>query len=385
MGLWMLRILSVGLFVAATVAGYVWYAAPATKPRSATARPPVAVSVTPAMKRDVPVLLSGIGTVQALNTVQIRSRVDGTLDQVNFQEGQQVKQGDVLAIIDPRLFQAALDQAKAKLAQDEAQLVSDEKDLERSRQLSQQKFASQQSVDQLTAKVGVDRALIEADQAAIRTAETNLSYTAIAAPFPGRIGLRAVDPGNIVKANDTSTFIATLTQQHPIALVFTLPESQLAAVREAQRAGAVPVMALDQEGKKTIAKGKLQVIDNQVNEATGTIRLKAIFDNKDEALWPGQYTPVKVQVGVRKDAVTVPFVAMQRGPNGLFVWVAKPDQHAVMAQIETGPSYDNLTIAEKGVSEGDLIITSNQYKLQPNARIELNTPPVAANEATGRT
>jgi len=380
----MLRILFVGLIAVAAVSGYLWYSAPAPQPRAASAPSAVTVSATPATARDIPVLLSGIGTVQALNTVQIRSRLDGALDKVNFEEGQQVKQGDVLAIIDPRLYQAALDQVKAKLAQDQAQLLSDEKDLERSRQLSQQKFASQQSVDQLTAKVGVDRALIEADQAFIRTAETNLSYTTITAPFSGRVGLRAVDPGNIVKANDTSAFIATLTQQHPIGLVFTLPEAQLSAIREAQRAGGVPVIAMDQDGKKPIAKGKLQVIDNQVDQATGTIRLKAVFDNQDDALWPGQYTPVQVQVGVKKNAITVPTAALQRGPKGLFVWIATPEMRAAMAPVETGPAYEGMTIAQKGLKEGDLIIVSNQYRLQPNARVELNTPPVAANDAAGR-
>ncbi len=380
----MLRILFVGLMAIAAVSGYVWYSTPAPQSRAASAPSAVTVSVTLATARDIPVLLSGIGTVQALNTVQIRSRLDGTLDKVNFEEGQQVKQGDVLAIIDPRLYQAALDQAKAKLAQDQAQLLSDEKDLERNRQLSQQKYASQQSVDQLTAKVGVDRALIEADQAFIRTAETNLSYTTITAPFSGRVGLRAVDPGNIVKANDTAAFIATLTQQHPIALVFTLPEAHLAAIREAQRAGEAPVIAMDQDGKKPIARGKLQVIDNLVDVATGTIRLKAIFDNQDEALWPGLYTPVQVQVGVRKNAVTVPTAALQRGPNGLFVWVATPEMRAAMAPVETGAAYEGVTVARKGLKEGDLVIVSNQYRLQPNVRIQLNAPPVAANEASGR-
>jgi membrane fusion protein, multidrug efflux system len=380
----MLRVLLIGLLAVAGAAGYAWYVAPPPKAKVAAAPAPVTVSTTPALKRDVPVLLSGIGTVQALNMVQLRSRVDGTLDQVNFQEGQQVKKDDVLATIDPRLFQAALDQAKAKRAQDQAQLESDLKDLERSRQLSEQRFASQQSFDQLTAKVGVDRALISADDAAIRTAQTNLSYTSIAAPFPGRIGLRSVDPGNIVRANDTG-FIATLTQQHPISLVFTLPESQLSAVRDAKRAGDVPVIAYDQDGNKAIAKGILQVIDNQVDQATGTIRLKAQFENEDDALWPGQFTPVRVEVGIKRNAITVPTAALQRGPNGIFVWVATADQRAMMATIVPGASYDNVTVAEKGVAEGDQIITSNQYRLQPNSRVKADAVPVATNDAAGRT
>jgi len=336
------------------------------------------------MKQDIPVLLPGIGTVQALNTVQLRSRVDGTLDQVRFQEGQRVKKDEVLAIVDPRLFQAALDQAKAKKAQDEAQLVSDQKDLERARQLSEQKFASVQSFDQLTAKVGVDRALIQADEAVIKTAETNLSYTTITAPFPGRVGLRAVDPGNIVRANDTTAFIATLTQQHPIAVIFALPEAYLGAVRDAQRAGDVPVIAYDQDGAKPIAKGKLAVIDNLVDQASGTIRLKAIFENEDEALWPGQYTPVRVQTAIKRDAITVPATAIQRGPNGLYVWLASPEQRAIMTPIEAGPAYENVTAVEKGLAEGDQVIMSNYYRLQPDKPVKTDVKPVAVNEAGGR-
>jgi len=380
----MTRLLFGALLAVAAVSAYIWYAAPPPKPQASPAPPPVAVSAVGTVKHDVPVLLTGIGVVQALNTVQLRSRVDGTLDRVNFQEGQQVKKDDVLATIDPRLYQAALEQARAKKAQDEAQLVSDEKDLERARQLSEQKFASQQTFDQMTAKVGVDRALILADQAAIKTAETNLSYTTITAPFSGRIGIRSVDPGNIVRANDTTAFIATLTQHHPIALIFTLPESELSAVREAQRAGDVPVIAYDQEGKKAIAKGKLFVIDNLVDQASGTIRLKAIFENEDDALWPGQYTPVKVQTGVRRNAITVPSVAVQRGPDGLYVWVATPDQHAIMAPIETGPSYEDIAVVEKGLSEGDQVIMSNSYRLRPNMRIKVDAQPVAVSEASGR-
>ncbi len=379
----MFRVLLVCLTIVLGVAGYIWHVAPAPKPKAASAQP-LAVSAVSAMKQDIPVLLSGIGTVQALNTVQLRSRVDGTLDQVNFQEGQRVKKDEVLAAIDPRLFQAALDQAKAKKAQNEAQLVSDQKDLERARQLSEQKFASVQSVDQLTAKAAVDRALIQADEAMIKTAETNLSYTAITAPFSGRVGLRAVDPGNIVRANDTTAFIATLTQQHPIAVIFTLPEVDLGAVRAAQRAGEVPVIAYDQDGTKPIAKGKLAVIDNLVDQASGTIRLKAIFENEDEALWPGQYTPVRVQTGIKRNAITVPVNAIQRGPGGLYVWLVSPDQRAIMTPIEAGPAFEGVTAVEKGLAEGDQVIMSNYYRLQPNKPVKTDAQPVAANEAGGR-
>jgi multidrug efflux system membrane fusion protein len=379
----MLRVLFTAFCAVLGIAGYIWSIAPPPK-HVAAARPVLAVSAVRAMRQNVPIMLEGMGAVQALNTVQLRSRVDGTLDQVNFQEGQRVKKDDVLATIDPRLFQAALDQAKAKKVQDEAQLLSDEKDLERARLLSEQRYASQQSFDQLTAKVGVDRALILADIAAIKTAETNLSYTAITAPFPGRVGLRSVDPGNIVRANDTAAFIATLTQQHPIAVVFTLPETQLTAVRQAQRQGEVPVIAYDQDGRNAIAKGKLAFIDNQVDQGSGTIRLKAIFENEDEALWPGQYTPVRVQTGMKRNAITLPSAAVQRGPAGLYAWVATPDQRAVMAPIEAGPSYENATVAEKGLAEGDQIITSNAYRLEPDMRIKTDAQPVAANEAGGR-
>jgi membrane fusion protein, multidrug efflux system len=379
----MFRALLAALCIVLGIAGYIWYFALPPAPKAAAAQP-LAVSTFGASKQDVPVLLSGIGAVQALNTVQLRSRVDGTLDRVNFQEGQRVKQDELLAMIDPRLFQAALDQAKAKKAQDEAQLVSDLKDLERARSLSQQKFASEQSVDQLTAKVGVDRALIQADEAMIKTAETNLSYTAITAPFAGRVGLRSVDPGNIVRANDTTVFIATLTQQNPIAVVFTLPEGELGAVRDAQRAGDVAVIAYNQDGTKPVAKGKLAVIDNLVDQGSGTIRLKAIFENGDEVLWPGQYTPVRVQTALKRDVIAIPSTAIQRGPNGLFVWLASPDQRAVMQPIETGPVYENVTAVEKGLAEGDQIITSNYYRLQPDKPVKTDAKPVAVNEAGGR-
>ncbi len=380
--------LAVLIVLAAAGGAYYWYhgAGPeAARTVRSAGRPAVPVTVAVAARRSVPIYLTGLGTVQPTLSVGIHSQVDGKLQEVMFTEGQHVKKGDVIATIDPRLFKAALDQAIAKKAQDEAQLVTDLKDLDRSKQLATQQFASQQIVDQLTAKVGVDKALIEADEAAIRTAETNLGYTSITAPFSGRIGLRNVDPGNIVRANDTTTFIATLTQVRPIAVVFTLPEGYLPAIRSAQRRGDVRVIAYDQDNNKPIATGKLAVIDNLVNQASGTIRLKAIFENTDDALWPGQYTPARVEVEMRRDALTIPTAALQRGPNGLFVWVATPDNKAVMAAVEAGPSFEALTVVEKGIAEGDRIIVSNQYRLQPNVKVKVDIQPVAANEQAGRT
>ncbi|ADP69381.1 efflux transporter, RND family, MFP subunit [Rhodomicrobium vannielii ATCC 17100] len=372
------------LLSAATAVALMAEPSPKSAPQAAPAPAAIAVSTVPARVRDVPVLLSGIGAVEAFQTVQIRSRVDGTLDKVNFAEGQLVKKGDVLAIIDPRLYRAALDSAKAKLAQDKAQLASDEKDLGRSVQLSTQRFASQQTVDQLTAKVGIGRALVQADEAAIRTAETNLSYTTITATFDGRIGISAVHVGNIVRASD-QTFIAELRQVDPISVVFTLPEAKLPLIREAQKAGPVSVIALDNDAKRPVAKGKLTVIDNKVDQTTGTIRLKATFDNRNEVLWPGQYASVLVEAGIIKNAVTVPTAAVQRGPNGLYVWVATPQGRAQMAAVEIGPSHEDETVIAKGVTEGDVVIVSNHYRLRPDIQIEPKAKPMAANDAAGRT
>jgi len=382
----MFRKVLAGLVLVAVAAAVALMAEPSPNhaPQAAPAPAAIAVATVPARMRDVPVLLSGIGAVEAFQIVQIRSRVDGTLDRVNFTEGQLVKKGDVLAIIDPRLYRAALDSARAKLSQDKAQLASDEKDLSRSVQLSTQRFASQQTVDQLTAKVDIGRALVQADEAAIRTAETNLSYTTITAPFDGRIGISSVHAGNIVRAND-QTFIAELTQVDPISLVFTLPEARLPLVREAQKAGPVSVIALDHDAKEPVARGKLSVIDNKVDQTTGTIRLKATFDNRNDALWPGQYAPVLVEAGVRRNAVTVPTAAVQRGPNGLYVWIATPERRAQMVAVETGPSHDDETVIAKGATEGDLVIVSNHYRLRPGIEIEPKAKPVAATDATGRT
>jgi multidrug efflux system membrane fusion protein len=285
----------------------------------------------------------------------------------------------VLAVIDPRVYRAALDQARAKLAQDQAQLESDRRDLERNTQLAERSFASKQIVDQQRAAVAKGEALVEADKAAIQSAQVQLDYTTITAPFDGRVGIRGVDAGNIVRPTD-ATPIATLTQHQPISVLFSLPEAQLAQLRKAQAAGQGEILAYDPDGNSKIATGKLQVVDNQIDPQTGTIRLKAEFENTDNALWPGQFVPVKVRITTRQDIVALPSAVIQRGPEGLYVWVVGSDKKAKMAPVKTGPVQDDKTIVESGISPGDRVITAGQYRLQPNSVVQFEEPKISATE-----
>ena len=294
------RIALIAACVAILAAGgavyWYWPQGAAPPPARPAARPAVPVTVAIATPRDLPVYLTGLGTVQASLTVRIHAQVDGTLQEVLFTEGQHVKKGDVLAKIDPRLFQAALDQAKAKKAQDEAQLIGAEKDLVRAKALAQKDFGSQQNVDQQQAKVDQLKASIAADEAAIATAQTQLDYTTITAPSDGRIGIRLVDPGNLVRASDAGG-IANLVLMQPSAVVFTLPSRVLDDVREAMARGPVDVIAFDQNNRRALATGTLLLIDNAVDQATSTIRLKAMFPNDDERLWPGEFVNARRVAG----------------------------------------------------------------------------------------
>jgi membrane fusion protein, multidrug efflux system len=363
-------------------AGGFWFASQqkAGEPQKA-ARPPAAVtvSVMSAQSEDLPILISALGQVQAANRVQIHPMVEGPLDKVAFAEGQKVKKGDTLVQIDPRMYQAALEQAKGKLAQDQAQLDSDRRDLERNTTLAERSFASKQVVDQERAAVEKGEALIQADKAAIDSAQVQLDYTTITAPFDGRVGIRGVDAGNIVRPTDT-TPIATLTQHQPISVIFSLPEGQLAQLRKAQADGQGEIMAYDQDGNAKIASGTLQVVDNQIDPLTGTIRMKAEFPNQDDALWPGQFTPLKIRITVRQNIVALPSAAIQRGPEGLFAWVVGPDRKAKMAQIKTGLTQDDKTIVESGIAPGDRIITAGQYRLQPGTAVQFEEPRVSATD-----
>ena len=353
-----------------------WYLLQGPDPVRA-ARPParaaVPVSVVAAARRDLPIYLNGLGTVQALYTIGIHSQVDGKLIEVAFTEGQHVKKDDVLAKIDPRLYQAALDQAKAKKAQDVAQLGAAEKDLTRFKTLALKSFETQQNVDLQQAKVDQFTASLAADDAAIETAQTQLDYTIIRAPSDGRVGVRQVDPGNLVRASDAGS-IATLTRTQPIAVMFTLPAGSLDDVRDAMGRGDVEVTAFDQNNRRALSTGKLLLIDNQIDQTTATIRLKAMFENQDERLWPGEFVNARLLIETRTAALAIPSSAVQRGPEGLFAWVVSPQNIAQTRKIEVGPTAGDLTIVASGLAEGERVVTDGQYKLQRDVPVTITAP-----------
>ncbi len=326
----------------------------------------------------MPVYFDGLGTVQAVNTVAIRTQVNGKLQSVNFVEGQQVHKGDTLAVVDPRPFQAVLDQAKAKRAEDEAQLISDQKDLDRFKNLVVKGAGTQQAVDQQQAKVDNLKATIEADQAGIESAETQLSYATITAPIDGHVGFRQVDAGNIVSTAD-QTPITVLTEIKPALAIVTLPQRDLASLREAMLKGEVAVDAFDQDNTREMARGKLLLIDNEIDQTTSTIKLKTSFPNEDERLWPGEFVRVRVLVDTLKNVVTVPPSAIQRSSQGLFVWVIKPDNTAENRPVTAGPDNDDLTVVARGLKSGERIVVSGQYRLRPGVKVDASeaAAPVA--------
>jgi multidrug efflux system membrane fusion protein len=360
-----------GCIAAAAIVGSVyWYVSQGPDPAHASrsARNAVPVTVATASRQDVPIYLVGLGTVQALFTVSIHSQVDGKLQDVFFQEGQRVKKGDILAKIDPRLYQAALDQAKARKAMDDAQLIAAEKDLERFKTLVVRNAETQQNVDLQQAKVDQTKASIDADIAAIETAQTNLDYTSITATTDGRMGVRMVDPGNIVHASDQAP-IAILTQTEPAVVMFTLPAQTLDEVRQAMKRGDVQVAAYDRDNTHLLSMGKLSTIDNLIDQATATYRLKATFANDDEKLWPGQFVNAQLLLDTQKNVVVIPPAAVQRGPHGLFAWVVRKDNTVEPRPIQTSTTTGNSTIVSSGVEDGDRVVTDGQYKLDTNVPV----------------
>ncbi len=339
---------------------------------------PIAVDAAAVTHADVPSYLSGLGTVQAFYTVTVTARVDGELQKIGFTEGQNVRKGDLLAQIDPRPNQAAYAQAIATKAKDAAQLENAKRDLERYKILQPQNLASKQTVDTARATVDQLTAQVQVDQAAVDNARTQLEYTRITSPIDGRTGIRLVDPGNIVHASST-TGIVVVTQVQPISVIFTLPEEDLAAVNAALAAGPVSVTTVSRDGGNELDRGTLSLVDNQIDQATGTAKLKAVFSNAHNTLWPGQYVNARVLVGTQHDALTLPTPAVQLGPTGPFTYVIKPDSTVEVRQLKVGEDSGGLTVVHSGVALNEQVVISNQYRLQPGSHVRVN----AANASAG--
>lgn len=382
----MRAVLSVTLLLALGLAGAAYYGvvplewhglrdavAAYTAPAAPPARPPVvAVAVTVATARagDVPIYLSGIGTVRAYNNVSIKSRVDGEIMQVLFTEGQDVKAGDPLILIDPRPFQALAAQARAMREKNQATLNSALLDMSRYTSLAQRDFASRQQLDQQRATVDATRAQIAHDEAQIAYAQTQLDYTTIRSPINGRIGIRQVDGGNFVHASDAGALV-TITQLQPISVVFTLPASAVAQARLTPGKVSVPVTAYAPDDMTPLDQGTVELVDNTVDQGTGTIKLKASFPNKDTRLWPGNFVNGKLVVETKHDAVTVPTPAVRHGPRGDFVWVVRPDNTVVIKNVTVGQADSGRVLIERGLDRGARVVTQGHFRLDENTKVEV--------------
>ena len=331
---------------------------------------PIVVTATLAKRADFPIVLQSIGQVQAYNTVLVRARVDGQIMKIAFNEGQKVKQGDLLAQVDSRPFQAALDQAVAKKAQDEANVANAKLDLARFATLAKQDFATKQQLDTQNALVLQLTASIAADSAAIDAARTQLDYTTIRAPISGRAGFRLIDEGNLVNAGQ-QTGIVSIAQLQPIAVIFAEPQEHVTRINEELAAGSPQVTVTDAEGHK-LATGRLSISDNQVDLATGTLRLKAEFDNKDNALWPGLAVTTALQIGVEKDALIVPTEVVQHGQNGLYVFIIDDQSRAQVRQVKVVHQDTTTAVISEGLKEGDRVVTSGQFLLQPGSIVSID-------------
>jgi multidrug efflux system membrane fusion protein len=342
-------------------------AAAPSAPRAAA--PAIPVSAMPAQRADVPVELTGLGTVQALNSVLVRSRVDGQIVKVNYSEGKDVHVGDVLVEIDPAPYRAALEQAQANKLKDQALFDNARVDLDRYTRLAKSGATNTQQLDTQKSLVDQLDASVKSDQAAIDMAQVQVNYSYIQAPFDGRAGTRLVDVGNIVRATDT-TGVVTINQIHPIFVVFALPSDSLPRIRARLEAGDVKVTALDASGQ-LLATGKLAVIDNQINVATGTITFKAVFDNADDALWPGQFVNIRVELEVLHGVIAVPVTAVQYGPDGPYAFVVGPDRKVQKKPIKTGVVNKVSAVITSGLEAGDMVVTDGQYRIEQGSTVEV--------------
>jgi len=335
--------------------------------------PAVPVGVATVRQRDFPVYLTGLGSVQAFNTVSLKSRVDGQIMQVNFREGQDVRKGDLLIVIDERPFQVALAQAQANLQRDEAQLANAKAQYERNKALYEGGVVAKQDLDTMQASFGQYEGTIAADKAAVDNAKLNLTYCRITSPIDGRVGLRQVDPGNYVQASSTTPMLV-ITQLHPIAVIFTLPEDQLQVVLKHMRQGPLQVDVYSRDDQTKLSAGKLLTIDNQIDPTTGTAKLKAVFENPENTLWPNQFVNVHLLLETRKDAITAPAAAVQRGPQGTFTYVVDASNTVQMRPIEIALTQGNTVVLASGLQPGEKVVTDGQEKLQAGSRVAPQSP-----------
>lgn len=344
---------------------------------------PVPVTVIEAARQDVPVYASALGTVAAMNTVTVSPQVGGQLISLNFKEGQEVKKGDLLAQIDPRTLQASYDEAAAAKRQNQAQLATARSNYQRSNSAEYRQYVAKTELDTQRNQVAQFESAVAANEASMRAAQVQLQYTRVTAPISGIAGIRAVDAGNIVSAG---TALVTLTQIHPIHVVFNLPERQLPAVRQAQAAGAVAIAALDRNDAHVLTDGgKLDVVDNQISSDSGTFRARALFDNEDNSLWPGQFVNVRMQLRTIAGGVVIPTQAVMRGPDGEYVYIVKPDSTVAMQTVKSGVEVgDSQVQITEGLKGGERVVSEGQFRLKPGAKVTALKPgetPAAPTEA----
>jgi membrane fusion protein, multidrug efflux system len=355
-------------------------AADVSPPEGPPALAGIPVTAGSVVADDVPVVLRGLGTVQAYNTVAVKSRVDGHIVSVDFKEGQEVKEGAVLFQIDPRPYQAALDQATANIEKDQATLANAQLDFDRDAKLIDSHLAiSQQQYDNDKAIVAADQAALDSDKAQAEAARLNLSYCTITSPIEGRLGARLVDQGNLVHSASNTTLV-NITQIKPIFVSFTLPQNTLDEVRQQQARRPLAVHAVTGDNKTTLAEGKLTLVDNMVDPSTGTIHLKAQFDNEDERLWPGEFVNVKVVLSVRQQVPTVPQQTVLEGADGHFVYVIKPDDTVERRAVEVAAVQDGKAVITKGLEPGERVVVEGQYRLNNGAKIRDPAGPQSSRE-----
>jgi membrane fusion protein, multidrug efflux system len=371
------RIIGAGV-VAAVLAVGAWQLSVPPKAVGAPVPPAIPVTAQAAKVQDVPEILRGLGTVQALNIVEIKAQVSGILTELPVKEGQRVKKGDIIARIDPRPFQAVLDQAMAQRAGDAAQLKSAQLDLVRFAALAKREFAPVQQVDDQQASVDKFTAAVQADSAAIETAQINLGYCIIRSPIDGRVSLYQTDAGNLIQAGSQTTGIVSVTQDQPITVVFTLPEADLPRIQDAMDKGTLPVVAYTNDDRTLLGHGTLTTPNNTIDTTTGTIQFKAVYPNVRDRLWPGEFVAAHLQLAVLHNVVTVPLTAVQHGPDNLFVFVVKPDQTVAQQVVSVGYEDDKTAVVTKGLSGGESVVLTGQALLEPGVRVAVSTATAAA-------